>query len=311
MENKLPLVSVIIPTYNRAKLVCRAIDSALNQTYKNIEIIVVDDGSKDNTREVLAAYGEKIKNLYKENGGESSARNFGIQRAGGEYLAFLDSDDQWHPGKIQKQMQRLLENPDFGIALTGLEFIEEKGHSFTRSFRKRIASDGYILPYILRYPGIGCSTVLAKKEVFAKAGLFDESFPTAADQDWMFRACSKFKALLIDEPLVKNILSNDSTSKSLFTGNRLKALKKMEQYNPEFCRENRGLITKTIAQIKLDYAEDLMWNRHIKEAQKQIREGMAGGLSPRALILYSKSWLMRLLSLVLAEYKDKGVPGEP
>jgi glycosyltransferase involved in cell wall biosynthesis len=306
MENNVPLVSVIIPTYNRANLVMRAIDSALKQTYKHIEIIVVDDGSKDNTREIIASCKGKIKYLYKENGGESSARNFGIQKAGGDYVAFLDSDDQWQPEKLQKQLDKLMEHPDFGIALSNLEFVDENGISSTRNLRNKIIHDGYILPYILKDPGLGCgSTVLAKKEVFTVVGLFDESFYTAADQDWIFRACSKFKALLIEESLVKVMKSSDSTSKGVFTKNRLRALDKMKQYNPEFCRDNYKLIIRTISQINLDYAKDLLWHRCIAEAREQIIESMRRRISYEALLLYLKSIVIQLLSFFLPKYQRR------
>jgi glycosyltransferase involved in cell wall biosynthesis len=103
-----PLVSVIIPTYNRASTVRRSIDSAINQTYQFIEIILVDDGSTDDTLKTLAAYGEKIRTFYQLNKGPSSARNTGVAHANGEIIAFLDSDDTWMPEKIERQVKMML-----------------------------------------------------------------------------------------------------------------------------------------------------------------------------------------------------------
>jgi glycosyltransferase involved in cell wall biosynthesis len=104
-----PLVSIIIPTFNRAGIISKAIKSVLNQTYKNWELIIIDDGSVDNTKEVVKSYSSKYKNkikyYYKKNGGVCSARNFGIQKANGEYISLLDSDDEYKPRRIEIQLK--------------------------------------------------------------------------------------------------------------------------------------------------------------------------------------------------------------
>ncbi|MGE5294771.1 MAG: glycosyltransferase family 2 protein [Solirubrobacterales bacterium] len=115
-----PRVSVIIPTYNRATYVPRAIDSVLSQKYRDLEIIVVDDGSKDNTREVVAAYGAPVRYIFQENQGPGAARNQGIRVAAGAYLAFLDSDDVWMPTFLEKTVSALDEHPEVGVATTGI-----------------------------------------------------------------------------------------------------------------------------------------------------------------------------------------------
>ena len=99
-----PKVSVVIPTYNSSQFIVETLESVFAQTYKDYEIIVVDDGSTDNTKEVLQPYTSRIKYIYKENGGPASARNVGIKSAQGEYIAFLDSDDRWLPEKLEKHI---------------------------------------------------------------------------------------------------------------------------------------------------------------------------------------------------------------
>ena len=125
MPDKHQIVSVIIPTYNRAKYITSAIDSVLSQTYNNIEIIVVDDGSNDSTREVLYRYGNKIRYVYQENLGVSAARNRGIELSKGEWIAFLDSDDVWFPKKLSVQMEHISERPEIDVHVTNVFISRE------------------------------------------------------------------------------------------------------------------------------------------------------------------------------------------
>src|SRR5437016_5344550 len=118
-------VSVIIPAYNKAEYTRRTVESVLAQTYPNVEIIVVDDGSKDETSNVMAEYGSRINYILKVNGGACSARNEGIRRATGEYVTFLDCDDLFYPEKLQKCVLHLEENSQFGFVYTAVHFIDE------------------------------------------------------------------------------------------------------------------------------------------------------------------------------------------
>ncbi|MBV6627760.1 MAG: glycosyltransferase family 2 protein [Rivularia sp. (in: Bacteria)] len=121
-----PKVSVIIPTYNRAHLVQDAVESVLNQTYQDFELIVIDDGSTDNTKEVLAVYKDKLAYIYQENRGRSSARNHGIKIAQGEYIAFLDSDDVWFPDKLERQVPILEYAPSDVVLVHGYKCMVDK-----------------------------------------------------------------------------------------------------------------------------------------------------------------------------------------
>jgi len=122
-----PLVSIIIPAYNKSQLTVKTVESVLNQTYQPIEIIVVDDGSKDDTREQLSRYADKIQYVYKENGGACSARNLGFKLSQGDYIGFLDCDDVYHPEKIQLSVNFLEQHPDDGWVHTAVDFIDEDG----------------------------------------------------------------------------------------------------------------------------------------------------------------------------------------
>ena len=119
-----PLVSVIIPTYNREKIITRAIDSVFAQTYRDFEIVVLDDGSQDNTKAVAQAYGPKVHYFYQDNKGIAGARNAGMHQTAGDYIAFLDSDDYWLPGKLERQIALFSEHPEYGMV--GCQFWVKK-----------------------------------------------------------------------------------------------------------------------------------------------------------------------------------------
>ena len=120
-----PLVSVVIPTYNYAHYLPEAIDSIVSQTYKNLEILVIDDGSTDNTKAVMEKYKQKVRYLYKQNGGLSSARNYGLTKITGDYVLFVDADNKIRPSYIAKALKLLVsQTDDVGFAYTQLEYFE-------------------------------------------------------------------------------------------------------------------------------------------------------------------------------------------
>jgi glycosyltransferase involved in cell wall biosynthesis len=175
MEKQLlPLISVLIPTYNYGQFIAEAIDSILAQEYDNLEIIVVDDGSTDNTREIVEHYGETIKYFHKENSGIASTRNYCLAKACGEYIAWLDADDFWLPGKLHAQVKYLEEHLDCQIVFTKYRHFEDKENQ-----EKKYYSDGKILSWF--------TSALMKKEVFAKCGNFDENLIIYEDSEMIYR----------------------------------------------------------------------------------------------------------------------------
>ncbi len=198
----MPLVSVIIATYNRVSLLNNAIVSVINQTYSNLEIIVVDDGSTDGTGDFVEQFGSKIQYFFKNNGGVSSARNYGIKKSSGELIAFLDSDDEWLPEKIEKQISFLCANPDFGMVLCDCNFIDSNRKITSRTFRRiELPHDGHIPEHVFKSPYLIPSTVLVRKHVLDDTGLFDENIRTAEDLDLHLRIAWKYKIGLLTEPL--------------------------------------------------------------------------------------------------------------
>src|SRR3990167_8128796 len=121
-----PRVSVVIPTYNYARYLPQAIDSVLGQTYPHIEVVVVDDGSTDESRDVLRAYGSRIRWVQQERQGVSAARNRGVRESRGDLVAFLDADDRWLPTKLERQVARWCNEPELGLVHAGEEIIDER-----------------------------------------------------------------------------------------------------------------------------------------------------------------------------------------
>ena len=197
---KKPLVSVIIPTYNRGWIVKEAIDSVLDQDFTDYELIVVDDGSDDNTPEILAGYGGAITILHQSNKGVSSARNCGVAAASGQLIAFLDSDDLWLPGKLSTQVKFFKDHPDAVINQTQERWIR-KGVRVNPKQRHHKFS-GMIFEHSLALCLVSPSAVMIKKSLFDEVGGFDEQFPACEDYDLWLRVSCRYPVHLIDTPLI-------------------------------------------------------------------------------------------------------------
>jgi len=194
-----PPVSIIIPTYNRAGLLGRAIDSVLIQDYPAFELLVVDDGSSDATPELLAGYGSSLRVITQKNRGASAARNAGIRAARHDLLAFLDSDDQFAPGKLARQAAAMARAPEYHISHTD-EIWYRRGELLNQK-KKHTRAGGGIFARSLKLCVVGMSTVMARREFFEKVGLFDEELPCCEDYDLWLRAAWRMEFLHVPEPL--------------------------------------------------------------------------------------------------------------
>ena len=224
MIKKEELVSAVITTHNRKELLVSAIESVLNQTYKNIECIVIDDASDDNTQEYIRKYIEESKVTYiyiskEESKGGNYARNLGVKNAKGNYIAFLDDDDEWLCEKIEKQMKAMQGNQKIGLVYCGT--IVEKNMDKSNRIRQMIEdeekyADGDLSKRVLIHTICTTSTILIKKEILEKIGGFDENLKFWQDYELSIRIFQTTKVKLIRENLViyrvfgnsKNRLSN-------------------------------------------------------------------------------------------------------
>jgi glycosyltransferase involved in cell wall biosynthesis len=199
-----PTVSAIIPVYNYGRYVAQAIESVLGQTCAASEIIVVDDGSTDNTPEVLKRYEGRIRIIHKENGGVSSALNRGAEAATGDLLAFLDADDVWLPRKLQRQVERFLADPDLGLVHCAYEEIDCSG-KVLRYCREGL--EGWVAPRLLLFQGPailgGGSGYVVPRSLFWSVGGFDPRIAVSQDWDLGYRVAARKRVGFVPEVLLQ------------------------------------------------------------------------------------------------------------
>lgn len=226
-------VTVIIPTFNRAKRVCRAVSSVLDQTYTDFEVIVIDDASTDNTIEKLEDFGNRIQLIrHRENKGVSAARNSGIRKAKGKYIALLDSDDYWMPEKLRVQIDFFNDNPDVLIC-QAREIWIRKGKRVNPA-KKHLKPSGNIFIPSLKLCLVSPSAVMFKKSLLNEVGIFDEEFPVCEDYDLWLRIAYKYPVYLIEQDLlVKEGGAPDQLSSSMqgMDRFRIKAMEKIYKRN--------------------------------------------------------------------------------
>jgi glycosyltransferase involved in cell wall biosynthesis len=260
----MPKVSVIIPVYNCERFVGAAIESVLSQTYEDYELIVVDDGSQDETLNIISNYREKIRILSQPNSGQATARNLGYKNSTGEYLAFLDADDIWYPHFLECEATILDTHPQVGLVYSDLDIIDETGavieraHLSKRSQKKR-GSESYLGKHAIPFP----SASLKRRVVFEQSGAFDESFRRGGEDALLWAKMYRFADFYwVRQSLAQRRIHNAQVSHS--RPHRLEAdillcnkLWELFSDNPE---EQSKLLMK--------YAR--IWSR---EGQHLVREG--------------------------------------
>jgi GT2 family glycosyltransferase len=195
-----PVVSVILPTYNRAWSLKAAIDSVLNQDVEHTELIVVDDGSTDDTGQLVATYGQRLRYLRQDNRGVSAARNTGIRAARGSLIALLDSDDEWLPGKLSAQLNYFEAHPEALICQT--EEIWIRNGVRVNPGKRHRKQAGMIFEKSLALCLVSPSAVMMRRSLLDEVGLFDEDLPACEDYDLWLRIAWKYPIHLINRPLI-------------------------------------------------------------------------------------------------------------
>ena len=201
MDVSHPYVSVIIPVYNGGDYLNDAIVSVLNQTYHNYEIIVVDDGSADNTWEIIESYGDKIRGFHKENGGVSTALNYAIEVMRGKWFAWLSHDDIWLPNKLEMQVAWMRVHPNCGMYYSGSGAFDSFGERISRHVSGIWYPKGKDLRKMIRSNSVSGITVLVNNECFTSVGRFNEEYRCVQDLDMWFRIARKYDISCLHEPL--------------------------------------------------------------------------------------------------------------
>lgn len=210
----MPLVSVIIPTYNHAQYIGLAIESVLYQSYPNLEILVVDDGSSDGTRKVVEPYLTHIKYIYKQNGGTSSALNWGIGKTSGKYICWLSADDMFLPDKVAKQVAQMEADQNLGFVYTSFMVIDAFGGKQYEIHPPCFKDQRAIVVKLLEGCFINGSSVMMRKSALQKVGGFDEKLPQAHDYDLWLRFLRSYTCGFLDDILLAYRWHGENMSQS-------------------------------------------------------------------------------------------------
>jgi glycosyltransferase involved in cell wall biosynthesis len=261
----MPKVSVVIPTYNRAHLISETVQNVLAQNFRDYEVIVVDDGSTDNTKDVLRPFGNKIKYIYKKNAGLAAARNTGIEHSTGEYIAFIDDDDLWYPNKLDVQVGILDKNLQLGFVCSQADVINAQSGEVMYTLKKGwFNKENFESLYNENF--IPVLTVMMRRSCYEKLGGFDENQITGEDYDYWLRLSKIYPFHFIDMPLAKWRMTPKSMSKNIekmFEGN-WRALNKEETIKDM----SRLRVMIRQGTFCLEYAGKYLEEKHYSKAAK-------------------------------------------
>jgi glycosyltransferase involved in cell wall biosynthesis len=211
----MPTVDVIMPTYNAAKYLPLAIDSVMAQTFEDWRIVIADDGSSDNTAEIVSSYaarlGPKLKYIQQANGGPSKARNNAIRQSTAKFLAFLDADDIWMPNRLSESLKRFQGRPEVGLTYGFVTRIDSQGKEIDTFAARQKHGEGRIAPYIyMKMVDLPCATITIRKECVDAVGVFDESLLVTEDRDLWLRIAQKYEVALVPHIVALYRTSPDS-----------------------------------------------------------------------------------------------------
>ncbi|BAD85906.1 glycosyltransferase, family 2 [Thermococcus kodakarensis KOD1] len=219
-----PRVSVVIPTYGRDRLLRRAIESVLNQTFDDFEILIIDGARSESTKELVRSYGDgRLRYIPQRGKGIANARNIGVLKARGDFIAFLDDDDRWRKDKLELQLEAFGELPsNYGLVYTAFTYYYLERDKVLGIKHPKASGDVY--GHLLKDNITGTSTIMVKRECFKKAGLFREDFVTCEDWDMWLRMAKVCRFGAIDEPLVDYSIHSGQFSFSKYLSGRYRMI---------------------------------------------------------------------------------------
>lgn len=212
----MPLISVIVPVFNGEITIRDTIESVLNQTFSDFELITIDDGSQDSSLDIISQIPDsRIKVFSYSNAGLAASRNRGLAQASGEYISFIDADDLWTQDKLEAQLNALLANPQAGVAYSWTDYIDESSQFLRRG--SHISVNGDVLEALLLVNLLeNCSNPLIRREAINSVGNFDESLPAAQDWDMWLRLAARYHFIVVRSPQIVYRVSSSSMSANVF-----------------------------------------------------------------------------------------------
>lgn len=302
-------VSVILPTYNRQVWVCNAIDSVLAQRRQPDEIVVIDDGSTDNTAEVLKSYGSAIRVISQPNRGVAAARNAGLLKAHGEWLAFIDSDDEWHPRYLETQVRALAQAPEAVLSVTDAHLV---GHDHPQKtyfelngihyrwgmFQSRHIPQSDTMAFLIRHLPWQLGAVLVRRDTCMRAGLFDETLPLSEDVEWLARVARHGAMVLTDQALLE-VYRRHGTPDGLSDPQVLTPLQARSLNDkayrrwlrlPDLSLKERRAVKKRIAANSVSLAHLLASSEHPLSARHWYGQSIRTWPNAAAIIGWARQW---------------------
>ena len=282
------MISIIIPTFNRGQFLARAIQSVREQTFQDWELIVVDDGSEDESQQIVQKFqDERIRYFYQERRGVSAARNAGIGLSRYPWICFLDSDDHWKPAKLHRQLEELERRPHHQVIYTDEIWIRRGNRINPRKIHRKYS--GWIYHRCLPLCIISPSSILLHRHILEREGFFDEDFPVCEDYEMWLRISSRQPILFLDEPLIVKVGGHpDQLSRSLWGLDRyrLQALIKIYssgQLTPQQQLWTARQIIEKLTILATGFAnrgksvEEANYRSMIQEWSGRLKEEIRGG----------------------------------
>ena len=296
MNNPKVEISVVIPTYNGEKYIEQTVQSALSITSHPLDILVVDDGSTDNTAELMKPYLDRVRYIQKENGGPASARNLGVKEAYGEFIAFLDGDDLWQPEKFEKQMP-LFDDPEVALVYAEGPAIDENNNPLEHdSGLPKPKIKGQVFEQLFANNVIPTSTVIARRQAILDAGLFDEdrSLISVEDYDLWLRIAAASKFDYVSDPLTLYRVHSESISKNharSYFGEK-KVLEKNKELFANRFPQIATSWNQRLATLFQELAQEYYTGNNLSEARKYFRESLKYNFWQPKLWIYILTTLM-------------------
>lgn len=293
----MPTISIIIPTYNRSALIKETVNSVLGQTFSDFEILVIDDGSTDNTKQIIDEIkNNRIKYFHKNNGGVSSARNLGLKNAQGQFICFLDSDDLWPADFLQSMMTNLQANPEYGASYCMRTLLFEDGTT-QPSYQKEIFFSGQVTAKLFEKTFIQTSAICFRKKVL-EGLFFDKSLTNGEDVDFWLRVSTRTKFLFVPDVQIKYRQQPASAENPVFGIKYCSRVRVLERFY--FKLGGDKYVPRKTAMRKLSYA----WRSAAKKAIKAKCRKAAVELAAKA-IRYRPMQIRLYLDLLKAYCLDK------